>query len=109
MRHKRGDKRVKNKIITKIENTASAEQVSRVEQTARTPREEANKGSLCEVGRGGGRGVIVAAMVCTFVTTIPGPWKRRARRLPIGQIQAVPGNFLHSDSPRRNSASAPES
>lgn len=39
-------------------------------------------------------------MVCTFVTTIPGPWKRRARSLPIGQIQAVPGNFLLSDSPR---------
>jgi len=30
----------------------------------------------------------------------PGLWKRRARRLPIGQIQAVPGNFLLSGSPR---------
>lgn len=45
-------------------------------------------------------GVIVTAMVCTFVTTIPGPWKRCARRLPIGQIQAVPGNFLLYSSPR---------
>jgi predicted AAA+ superfamily ATPase len=45
--------------------------------------------------RGAGRAVIVAAVVATFVTTIPRLVEKvRKEAATIGQIQAVPGNFL---------------
>lgn len=57
----------------------------------------------CALQKKGG-GVIVAGMVARSWLQYPASWKRCARRLPIRQIQAVPGNFLLSA--RRNSASA---
>lgn len=57
------EKENENKIITKIEHAASTEQVSRIEQTTRTPREKKRTKARC-VGREGRRtGCIVAAMV----------------------------------------------
>lgn len=105
------EKENENKIITRIENTASVPRASTASRTnhPHTPWEMRRTKARCARGRGKGEGVIVAGIyiVAPFVTTIPGlVEKERARRLPIGQIQTVPGNFLLTVRRRRNSASA---
>lgn len=87
-------------IITKIENTTASSIICRGEYCAW------NKLSACREKRrtkarcarsGECGGYCCLCVAARSWLQYLGSWKRCARRLPIGQIQAVPGNFLLSE------------